>query len=212
VRPILLKANRAATGDALNLIQDNQWLGWDFLLWLTTRRPIRLRNIHQPGRARREGETFVAYLNDRPVLLGEGEGVSRSKRSRFTGRIQRGTRCSEKWKANHRSNPVLRKRRKPVEDDPAISDVSLFFLQIPSIQIEKDNTVDEADEKEAAFYERMSLLEEGLQLFDSLYTTFLEKRLGKTWADEEKSIRKMACLRLKDSAYSSSVIFPLNSP
>ena len=28
LRPILLKANRATTGDALNLIQDNQWLGW----------------------------------------------------------------------------------------------------------------------------------------------------------------------------------------
>ena len=60
----------------------------------------------------------------------------------------------------------------------------------PSIQIEKDNTVHEADEREAAFYERMSVLEEGLQLFDSLYATFLEKRLGKTWTDEEKSIRK----------------------
>jgi hypothetical protein len=36
----------------------------------------------------------------------------------------------------------------------------------------------------------MALLEEGFQLFDSLYATFLEVRLGTTWADEEKSIRK----------------------
>jgi hypothetical protein len=71
---------------------------------------------------------------------------------------------------------------------------SLMFhfasFKSPSIQIEKDNTTNEADEKEAVFYERISLLEEGLQLFDSLYATFLEIRLGKAWAGEEMSIRK----------------------
>jgi hypothetical protein len=60
----------------------------------------------------------------------------------------------------------------------------------PSIKIEKDNITNEADEREAAFYERMYVLEEGLQLFDSLYAAFLEVRLGKTWADEEKGIQK----------------------
>src|SRR4030043_1451979 len=34
LKPDLLKANRASTGDVLSLIHDNQWLGWDFLLWL----------------------------------------------------------------------------------------------------------------------------------------------------------------------------------
>jgi hypothetical protein len=60
----------------------------------------------------------------------------------------------------------------------------------PSIKLEKDNITDEVDEKEEAFYERMYVLEEGIQLFDSLYATFLEIRLGKTWAEEEKNIQK----------------------
>ena len=60
----------------------------------------------------------------------------------------------------------------------------------PSVKLEKDNTTDQAKEKEAAFYERMFVLEEGLQLFDSLYAGFLEIRLGKTWVDEEKKIRQ----------------------
>jgi hypothetical protein len=60
----------------------------------------------------------------------------------------------------------------------------------PSIKLEKDNITDEADEKEAAFFERMYVLEEGLQLFDSLYAVFLEKRLGKSWTDEQNNIRQ----------------------
>jgi len=192
VRPILLKANRAATGDALNLIQDNQWLGWDFLLWLTyqTTNQTSEYSINQAGPGG-EGETFVAYLNDRLVLLGGGEGSvqkvsvvgSQEEFSEVRAALKSGKQITEATlyfeKEENQWKMTLR---------------SLMFhfssFKSPSIQIEKDNTVDEADEKEAAFYERMSLLEEGLQLFDSLYATFLEKRLGKTWADEEKSIRK----------------------
>jgi hypothetical protein len=49
----------------------------------------------------------------------------------------------------------------------------------PPVQIEKDNITDPADEREAVFYERMHLLEQGLQLFDSLYATFLESGSAK---------------------------------
>jgi len=192
VRPILLKANRATTGDALNLIQDNQWLGWDFLLWLTyqTTNQTSEYSINQAGPGG-EGETFVAYLNDRLVLLGGGEGSvqkvsvvgSQEEFSEVRAALKSGKQITEATlyfeKEENQWKMTLR---------------SLMFhfssFKSPSIQIEKDNTVDEADEKEAAFYERMSLLEEGLQLFDSLYATFLEKRLGKTWTDEEKNIRK----------------------
>jgi len=192
VRPILLKANRATTGDALNLIQDNQWLGRDFLLWLTyqTTNQTSEYSINQAGPGG-EGETFVAYLNDRLVLLGGGEGSvqkvsvvgSQEEFSEVRAALKSGKQITEATlyfeKEENQWKMTLR---------------SLMFhfssFKSPSIQIEKDNTVDEADEKEAAFYERMSLLEEGLQLFDSLYATFLEKRLGKTWTDEEKNIRK----------------------
>jgi len=192
LKPILLKANRATTGDALNLIQDNQWLGWDFLLWLTyqTTNQTSEYSINQAGPGG-EGETFVAYLNDRLVLLGGGEGTiqkvsvvgSQEEFSEVRAALKSGKQITEATlyfeKEENQWKMTLR---------------SLMFhfasFKSPSIQVEKDNTVHEADEKEAAFYERMSLLEEGLQLFDSLYATFLEKRLGKTWADEEKSIRK----------------------
>ncbi len=191
-RPSLLKANRAATGDVLNLIQDNQWLGWDFLLWLTyqTTNQASEYTVNQAGPGE-EGETFVAYLNDRLVLLGGGEGSL--QRVSVVGSQEQFSEVRAALKSGKQITEATLYFEKE-ENQWKMTLRSLMFhfasFKSPPVQIEKDNTVHEADEKEAVFYERMSLLEEGLQLFDSLYATFLEIRLGKTWADVEKSIRK----------------------
>jgi hypothetical protein len=191
-RPSLLKANRAATGDVLNLIQDNQWLGWDFLLWLTyqTTNQTSEYTVNQVGLGQ-EGETFVAYLNDRLVLLGGGEGSL--QRVSVVGSQEQFSEVRAALKSGKQITEATLYFEKE-ENQWKMTLRSLMFhfasFKSPSVQIEKDNTTHEADEKEAVFYERMSLLEEGLQLFDSLYATFLEIRLGKTWADEEKSIRR----------------------
>jgi hypothetical protein len=57
-------------------------------------------------------------------------------------------------------------------------------FKAPKVTLEKDNTVDETSEREALFYERMCLLEEGLQLFDTLFAVFLTARLGTGWNGE----------------------------
>lgn len=190
LKPALLKANRAPTGDVLELIHDNQWLGWDFLLWLTYRTTSQSSEyaVNQPGPAQ-EGELFVAYLNDRLVLLGGAEGAvqkvsvvgSQDHFSEVRAALKNGKQITEATlyfeKEEHQWKMTLR---------------GLMFhlgsFKSPSIKLEKDNITEEADEREAAFYERMYVLEEGLQLFDSLYAAFLEVRLGKAWADEEKKI------------------------
>jgi len=192
LKPAFLKANRAATGDVLDLIHDNQWLGWDFLLWLTYRTMNQSSEyaVNQPGPAQ-EGEPFVAYLDDRLVLLGVGEGAvqkvsvvgSQDQFSEVRAALKNGKQITEATlyfeKEEHQWKMTLR---------------SLMFhfasFKSPSIKLERDNLTDEADEKEAAFYERMYVLEEGIQLFDSLYAAFLEIRLGETWAEEEKNIQK----------------------
>jgi len=191
-RPSLLKANRAATGDVLNLIQGNQWLGWDFLLWLTyqTTNQTSEYTVNQAGPGQ-EGETFVAYLNDRLVLLGGGEGSL--QRVSVVGSQEQFSEVRAALKSGKQITEATLTFEKE-ENQWKMTLRSLMFhfasFKSPSVQIEKDNTTHEADEKESVFYERMSLLEEGLQLFDSLYAAFLEIRLGKTWAGEEKNIRK----------------------
>jgi hypothetical protein len=192
LKPTLLKANRAATGDVLNLIHDNQWLGWDFLLWLTyqTMNKTSEYAVSQPGPAQ-EGEPFVAYLNDRLVLLGGEEGGiqkvsvvgSQEQFSEVRAALKNGKQITE---------ATLYFEKEEYQWKMTLRSLMFHFASFksPSIKLEKDNITDEADEKEAAFYERMYVLEEGLQLFDSLYAAFLGIRLGKTWADEEKNIRK----------------------
>ena len=60
----------------------------------------------------------------------------------------------------------------------------------PQVRIERDNTVEEMSEREAAFYERMYLLEQGVQLFDSLFTAFLKERLSDGWAGRLAKIQE----------------------
>ena len=192
LKPALLKANRAGTGDVLDLIHDNQWLGGDFLLWLTyqTMNQTSEYAVNQPGPAQ-EGEPFVAYLNDRLVLLGGGEGGvqkvsvvgSQEQFSEVRAALKNGKQITE---------ATLYFEKKEYQWKMTLRSLMFHFASFksPSIKLEKDNITNEADEKEAAFYERMYVLEEGIQLFDSLYAAFLEIRLGKTWAEEEKNIQK----------------------
>ena len=192
LRPALLKANRAPTGDVLNLIQDNQWLGGDFLLWLTYQTINQTSEyvVNRPGPAQ-EGEPFVAYLNDRLVLLGGGEGSV--QKVSVVGSQEQFAEVRAALKSGKQITEATLYFEKE-ENQWKLTLRSLMFhfasFKSPSIQVEKDNTVHEADEKEGAFYERMYLLEEGLQLFDSLYAAFLEIRLGNTWAEKEKNIQK----------------------
>lgn len=186
----LHNANKAATNAALDLINENRWLGCDFMLWLLyqTMQTSSEYQVNQSGPAE-SGAAFAAYLNDRVVLVGGGEsGIQKitvaGKQDKFNEvraallqgkQITEGTVCIEKeeniWKMHLKG------------------DVFHFAsFRMPSVKMEKDNLTDQVNERDAVFYERMHLLEQGLQLFDSLYCTFLHERLGPGWLKKEKDI------------------------
>jgi hypothetical protein len=48
--------------------------------------------------------------------------------------------------------------------------------------------VEELSEREGAFYERVYLIEAGLQLFDSLLVAFLKERLDAGWQERQQQI------------------------
>ena len=181
----LEKANQANSDAATALIRDNQWLGWDFMLWLLQRGICGQGdfNICRPGHFG-NGERFAAWIDDRIQLQGGGEeggiqkvSVSGSQDSYLEAisalkggkRITSATIWMEKddnlWKLTLKGETF-----------------GFASFKSPQIRIEKDATVDEMSEREAAFYERMYLLEQGVQLFDSLFATFLKERLGEGWA------------------------------
>ena len=62
-------------------------------------------------------------------------------------------------------------------------------FKCPQVRVEKDSTVDQMSEREAVFYERMFLMDQGIQLFDSLFTTFLAERLNDSWNERLQAIQ-----------------------
>lgn len=192
LRPALEKANRAATGEVLDLIHENEWLGWDFLIWLLyqTMNESSDYKVNQAGPAL-VGESFVAYLNDRLILVGGDEGVvqkvsivgPQDRFSEVRAALQNGKQITEATLYLEKEEEMWKMTLKGMM-------FHFASFKCPPVQIEKDNLTDEANEKEAVFYERMLLVEKGLQLFDSLYGAFLSERLGNEWAEKEKEIRK----------------------
>ncbi|MDF1580350.1 MAG: recombination-associated protein RdgC [Desulfuromonadales bacterium] len=184
----LQHALRAANGSGatteLDLIREYHWLGADFLLWLMyqTMNESSSYAVCRPGPAT-VGEGFVAYLNDRLQLVGGGEagaqkvtvaGPQDSFREVCVA-LQSGKQMAEALlyfeKGEHQWKLTLKG--------------TLFqfaSFKAPSVRLERDNLTDPDSEREALFYERMHVMEEGLQLFDSLYRIFLELRLGTSWA------------------------------
>jgi len=189
----LEKANQANSDAVTALMRDNQWLGWDFMLWLLQRgmNGEGEFSVSCPGHLN-TGERFSAWIDDRIQLQGGGEeggiqkvSVSGSQDSYLeaisalkSGKsITSATVCMEKdenlWKLTLKGETF-----------------GFASFKCPQIRIEKDATVDEVSEREAAFYERMYLLEQGLQLFDSLYAAFLGERLSDAWAGRLAAIQE----------------------
>jgi Putative exonuclease, RdgC len=184
-RPALAQANQAGSGTVLDLIKDNQWLGRDFFLWLTyqTMNAASTYRVNQTTGPALSGEGFVAYLNDRLTLVGGSEqGVQKvtvagpqDHFSEVRTALRSGKQITEAvlyleqqenlWKLNLKGE-------------------SFHFagFKAPAVKLERDNRAEAEHEQVAIFYERMHVLEGGLQLFDSLFADFLALRLSPDWA------------------------------
>lgn len=186
----LKEANQASKDAILEQIRDNRWLGEDFLLWLLYRTMNAGSDfaVCRPGPAG-NGEVFTAYINDRLVLQGESNGVSqkiavsgpqdsfREVRAALQGgkAVREGVICMEKsehlWRFNLKGELF-----------------TFAGFKGPGVKLEREDVADPAREREAVFYERMHILDEGLQLFDSLLALFLRERLSDNWGGFQKKV------------------------
>jgi hypothetical protein len=186
----LQASNRAGSEAILDLIRSNQWLGRDFLLW-TTYRTLNESSeyrISRPGPAT-EGEGFTAFVNDRLVLCGGGDdGAQKITASGPQDRFGEVRMALRNGKGITEGTLYLQKDENEWKMTLKGEMFHFASLKSPKVQIERDDTVDPASEREAVFFERMHLLETGLQLFDSLYAAFLEIRLGTAWDQESAGI------------------------
>jgi len=185
-------ANQAGSDAVVALIRDNQWLGWEFMLWLLQRgvNGEGEFSVCCPGHIT-NGEKFSAWIDDRIQFQGGGEEggiqkvtVSGSQDSYLEAisalkggkQITSATICMEKdenlWKLTLKGDTF-----------------GFASFKCPQVRVEKDSTVDQMSELEAVFYERMFLMDQGLQLFDTLFTVFLNERLTGAWNGRLQAIQ-----------------------
>lgn len=183
LQPALKDANQAGTDTVLDLIEKNTWLGEDFLLWLMdqTLHASAEFKVSQPGPAV-AGEGFAAYLNDRMVISGASEsGVQKLVVSGPQDRFSEA--CTALLAGKAVQEAILYIDRGEESWKLNLKGLHFHFagLRTPPVQLEKDESTDPDMERMALFFERMHLLQTGLQLFNSLFATFLDNRLLPTW-------------------------------
>jgi hypothetical protein len=185
-------ANLAGSDAVAAQIRDNQWLGWDFLIWLLQRgvNGEGEFSVCRPGHLG-SGERFSAWIDDRIQFQGGSEEGSIQKVS-VSGSQDSYLEAISALKGGKRITSAtiyMEKDENPWKLTLKGETFGFASLKCPQVRIEKDATVDQMSEREAVFYERMFLLEQGVQLFDSLFATFLNERLNDAWGTRLQAIQ-----------------------
>ncbi|MSN27022.1 MAG: exonuclease [Geobacter sp.] len=177
-------ANQAGSDAVLAMIRDNQWLGWDFMLWLLQRgvNGEGEFKVCRPGHFT-AGESFSAWIDDRIQLQGGGEegGIQKVTVSGSQDSYLEAISALKGGKRITSATIYMEKDENPWKLTLKGDTFGLASFKCPQVRIERDATVEEMSERESVFYERMYLMEQGIQLFDSLFKEFLNERLSDAW-------------------------------
>jgi hypothetical protein len=191
LQPALAACNGSGSESILEQINANQWLGQDFLLWLMheTMNSASEYAVNQPGPAV-FGDSFIAYINDRLLLATSSEtGVQKVTVTGPQDHFNEVRTALQGGKDILESVLYIEKQEQLWKMTLKGGTFYLASLKSPQVTLEKDDITDAAMEREAVFFERMYLVEQGLQLFDSLFSTFLKQRLDMSWSVKEQAIR-----------------------
>jgi len=189
-RKLLAAADRSGAQSVLDQMRENRWLGTDFLLWLLFETLCGSGDYATvtPG-FELEGHRFAGYLNDRLVLVGGGdEGVQKITAAGPQDRFHEVRTALAGGKEITEATLYLEKAEESWKLNLKAESFHFGSFRCPSVTLEKDDRVNEDSEKEAVFLERMLLLEQGLQCFDSLFATFLKLRLDEGWPKQAAAV------------------------
>ena len=185
-------ANQAGSDSVVALIRDNQWLGWDFMLWLLQRgvNGEGEFSVCRPGHFT-PGEPFNAWIDDRIQFQGGGEegGIQRVTVSGSQDSYLEAISALKGGKRITSATVCIEKDENPWKLTLKGETFGFSSFKCPQVRIEKDATVDQMSERESVFYERMFLMEQGIQLFDSLFVSFLNERLSDAWSGRLQAVQ-----------------------
>ncbi|OPZ59393.1 MAG: hypothetical protein BWY87_01024 [Deltaproteobacteria bacterium ADurb.Bin510] len=137
------------------------------------------------------GDGFIAYLHDRFVLVGETDDEIR--RSAITGPQKEYSEAKQALATgkNLTEGAIFIEKGEDQWRLNLKADIFAFnSYKCPKVQIEKDASTDADQERLAVFFERMYLMEAGLQMFESLFKDFLLERIAPSWNETSGRIAK----------------------
>ena len=187
---MLERCDKAPSRDVLLQIKRNRWVGWDFLLWLTyqTGSGTSVYTVNQKGPLELS-ESFLGYLHERFVLHAEHEEGTRKSSIIGPQRDFAETRSAIRDGKNIIESVIHIDKDDRSWKMALKADIFAFgSFTCPPVQLERDELTDPEQERVNVFYERMSLVETGLQLFDSIYAAFLAERITPQWTERLKKI------------------------
>ena len=184
-------SNQAGSDSVVALISENQWLGWEFMLWLLQRgvNGEGEFSVSRPGHFT-AGEPFSAWIDDRIQFQGGGEegGIQKVTVSGSQDSYLEAISALKSGKSITSATVCIEKDENPWKLTLKGETFGFASYKCPQVRIEKDATVDQMSERESVFFERMFLMEQGIQLFDSLYLSFLKERLSDAWGGRLKTV------------------------
>jgi len=180
------RLNQASSNDVLLQIKKNKWLGWDFFLWLMyqTSQGSSEYRVNQAGPAPMDDQ-FIGYLYDRFVLVEDHEdGVRKSSITGPQKEFTEARRALRNEKNITEALVYLEKDGLKWKMNLKGDIFSFGSYTCPPVKIEKDELTDAESEREAVFYERMYLMETGIQLLNSMFAAFLDERITGKWSEK----------------------------
>ncbi|MEF8822675.1 MAG: hypothetical protein V5B78_07555 [Desulfohalobiaceae bacterium] len=157
-------------------------IGQDFLTWLWYTSEVRQGEMQTS-----QGEVFTLVMEQRISVQG-GEGESRDTAQSSGPR-------SQLWEAMQglKSGKKVNQARIKIEVETEVwqlqlkaEDFSVSGLKTPKVQT---SDKDDDEDPDAAFLEKIYLMERAFELVDDLFGQFLRLRMSEEWSEERRRIR-----------------------
>jgi hypothetical protein len=166
----------------LSLVErENTLLGQDFLtwLWFKTDQDAVLFKLE-------DNRTFTLHMEQKlSVQGGEGETKATATVSSPAGEMSEAKTGLRTGKKVHKAQLMF-----AMDQDEWLVTVSAVDFGLSGLKTPKISTKDdEGDDPDAKFLEKMFLLERCLEMFDVVFTQFLNLRLSKDWAEESARVK-----------------------
>lgn len=155
-------------------------LGQDFLTWLWYKSDV------TGGRFEDKGEVFELHMEQRvSVQGGEGDTLETATVSGAMSELREARLGLRTGKKVNRAQIRIEKDVEAWSFTLKAEDFSIGSLRTPTVETK----LEEGDDPDAPFLEKMFLLEKCLSHLDAVYAAFLNVRFGTAWDEEVQAFR-----------------------